>query len=173
MSQRTPQILVVDKDDGALGEIRESLQHLGCEIIAATHSQQALDVAAREVLSLVICDRLMRTDTGVRLSSLIHSVPQNTKVPFLFTSPVQIPDVISRRIGDRNVFFIRKSFEHEAFAMLVEFAMLTPKLIRHHIQSSHAQQGLIAPASKLHADNSFPIVGMPHLNSSSVSVSPF
>ena len=147
MSRTIPQILIVDSDNATLSEIQQSLQRLGCAMFATTHSQQALDVAAREVLSLVICDRLIQADTGVRLTSLIRSVPQNTDVPFLFTSPLQIPDVISRRVDDRNSFFVRKSFEHEAFATLVEIAMLKPQ--------------------------SIPVVGTPHLINSPISAQAF
>jgi len=154
-------ILIVDSDELSLALIRASLETQDYLAFSAIECDQALSVAAKEPLDLVICDCDMRADTGVDVQTLIHSVPKNSGVPFLFTSASQKPDVISRRRNDRNVFFVRKPFEHEAFVELVEFAMWMPNLIRSHIERMHVQQGLQRPHAVPDAGNVFPNVSMP------------
>lgn len=163
------QILIVDSDELSLALIRASLEAVAIEAFSAFDCDQALDVAARESLDLVICDCEMRANTGVDVQTLIHSVPKNSDVPFLFTSCSQQPDVISRRCNDRNVFFIRKPFEHEAFVEFVEYAMWMPNLIRSHIEKMHQQQGLKRPHSAQEAKAVFPTVSIPAFDASQVS----
>jgi len=141
----TTKILVVDQDESSLAEIQASLETRQITAFCALNPQQALDVAAEHSLDLVICDFQARTETGIHLRTLIQSVPRNTNFPFLFTSASQKSDVISRKLGDRNVFFIRKPCERESLLTLVEFAMWTPQLIRTHIRSTHMRQGLNPP----------------------------
>lgn len=138
-------ILIVDPDELSLALIRSSLETQDYLAYYAFDCDKALSIAAKEPLDLVICDSELRTDTGVDVQTLIHRVPMNSNVPFLFTSCSQKPDVISRRCDDRNVFFVRKPFEHEALLELVEFAMWMPNSIRSHIEKMHHQQGLKRP----------------------------
>ena len=154
-------ILIVDEDELSLALIRASLETRDYAVHSAFTCDQALDIAAKEQLDLVICDFDVRADTGVHVQTLIQRVPRNTDVPFLFTSASQIPDVISRRRNDRNVFFIRKPFEHEAFLELVEFAMWMPNLIRSHIEKMHQQQGLKRPHALPESGKLLPAVAMP------------
>ena len=141
----TNRILIVDEDELSLALIRASLETQKFEVTSAFNCRQALNHAAGQSFDLVICDFEMRTETGVSLQVLIQSVPHNARTPFLFTSSTQIPDVISRRVGERNVFFVRKPFEHEAFLELVEYAMWMPRIIRSHIESMHRKKGLKPP----------------------------
>lgn len=153
-------ILIVDEDELSLALIRASLETRDYRVDSAFTCDQALSVAAKEQLDLVICDFDVRADTGVHVQTLIQRVPKNVGVPFLFTSASQIPDVISRRRNDRNVFHIRKPFEHEAFLELVEFAMWMPNLIRSHIEKMHQQQGLHRPHALTDSGNIMPAVSM-------------
>jgi len=143
--KNTTRILIIDGDELSLALIRASLETRDFLVHSALTCDEGLDVAAKEPLDLVICDSDVRANTGVHVQSLIQRVPDNADVPFLFTSASQIPDVISRRWNDRNVFFIRKPFEHEAFLELVEYAMWMPNLIRSHIEKMHREQGLNRP----------------------------
>ncbi|QEG21926.1 response regulator [Mariniblastus fucicola] len=154
-------ILIVDADELSLALIRASLETQDYLALSAFDCGKALDYAASESLDLVICDCDMLTDTGVHVQALIHSIPRNADVPFLFTSSSQKPDVISRRRDDRNVFFIRKPFEHEAFLELVEYAMWMPNLIRSHIEKMHLQQGLKRPHVAALAEKSVSGGGVP------------
>lgn len=157
-------ILIVDADELSLALIRASLETQDYVVFSALNCDQGLNVAAGESLDLVICDCDMRAGTGVNVETLIHSVPENFDVPFLFTSSSQKPDVISRRRNDRNVFFIRKPFDHEAFLELVEYAMWMPNLIRSHIERIHHQQGLqrphVAGSNEIMPDLTVPAFGI-------------
>lgn len=159
-------ILIVDSDELSVALIRASLETQHYLAFAALDCNQALKLAANESFDLVICDCEMRADTGVYFQMLAHSIPKNMDVPFLYTSSSQKPDVISRRRGDRNVFFIRKPFDHESFLELVEYAMLMPNLIRSHIEKMHLQQGLKRPHSASNAGEIFPQVSVPSFDSS-------
>lgn len=159
-------ILIIDSDELSVALIRASLETQDYLVFSAFDSEQALNIAAVESLDLVICDSDLHTSTGANVPTLINRIPKNSDVPFLFTSSSQKPDVISRRLEDRNVFFIRKPFEHEAFLELVEYAMWMPNLIRSHIEKIHSQQGLGKPHSaELHSPQSssgiFPHVSIP------------
>lgn len=153
-------ILIVDSDELSLALIRASLETQDYVVFSAFDCDQALNIAAQESLDLVICDSNVRAGTGVDVPALVNRVPKNSDVPFLFTSSSQIPDVISRRQDDRNVFFVRKPFEHEAFVELVEYAMWMPNLIRSHIEKIHQQQGLRKPHTAPVADKVFPAVSI-------------
>ena len=155
------QILIADADELSLALIRASLETQSYRAFSAFNCEQALNVAAKQPLDLVICDCDMRAGTGVTVETLIHRVPANCDVPFLFTSSSQKPDVISRRQNDRNVFFIRKPFDHEAFLELVEYAMWMPNLIHSHIERIHEQQGLRRPHAVPTAKPIMPAVSMP------------
>lgn len=135
-------VLVVDADELSIALIKSSLETQHFVVTTALDCDVALRHASKNEFSLVICDCDMRAGTGVRIEPLIQSIPGRHDVPFLFTSAHQKPDVISRRRNDRNVFFVRKPFDHEAFLKLVEYAMWMPHLIRSHIQRVHEKQGL-------------------------------
>jgi CheY-like chemotaxis protein len=159
--KKNNRILIVDEDELSLALIRASLETRSYLVDSAFTCDQALDVAAKVQLDLVICDSDVRTDTGVHVHTLIQRVPINADVKLLFTSASQIPDVISRRRNDRNVFFIRKPFEHEAFLELVEYAMWMPHSIRSHIAKMHQQQGLRRPHTVAEEGKIMPAVLMP------------
>ncbi len=162
MRQKIPtRILIVDADELSLALIRASLETQDYSVFSAFNCGQALNVAAKESLDLVICDCDMRANTGVTVETLVHSVPANCDVPFLFMSSTQESDVISRPSKDRNVFFIRKPFDHEAFLELVEYAMWMPTLIRSHIERIHQQQGLRRPHSAPNSEVMMPYVLSP------------
>jgi len=166
--KRTTRILIVDSDELSLALIRASLETQDYLAYSAFDCDQALAVAAKEPLDLVICDSDMRPDTGVDVQTLIRSVPKNSAVPFMFTSCSQKPDVISRRCDDRNVFFVRKPFEHEAFVELVQYAMWMPNLIRSHIEKMHIRQGLKRPHSAGETGKVFPQVSLSVFGSAQV-----
>ncbi len=156
-------ILVADSDELSLALIKTSLETQDIAVASALDCDTALRHAVNGQFNLVISDCEMQTSTGVPLEMLIHSIPEQSDLPFLFTSARQKPDVISRRRNDRNVFFIRKPFDHEAFLELVEFAMWMPHLIRSHIERVHEKQGLSQP----HAPMLPPMMPQPMGNFSS------
>lgn len=154
-------ILIVDEDELSLALIKSSLELHDFHVELCLDCESALEASAKECFSLVICDRSMRLNTGAEVESLIHSIPQNREVPFLFTSSCQQPDVISRRQNDKNIFIVRKPFEHEAFVNLVQFAMWRPHLIRSHIERVHLQQGLKDPYVSQEPVDPAPTLQMP------------
>jgi len=84
-------VLVVDDDPDFLEQHRVMLEISGFEVVTAERSDEALDVANREVPDAFVLDLMMeRTDSGARLARALRRDPRFRDAPIvMLTSVVQ------------------------------------------------------------------------------------
>lgn len=69
-----PKILVVDDEEWAVRIIRKNLSLLDCEVVTATHSQEALDMFKPNVFQAVMLDRAMPGLNGDELAARLKRI---------------------------------------------------------------------------------------------------
>ncbi|MEN6546972.1 MAG: [Fe-Fe] hydrogenase large subunit C-terminal domain-containing protein [Armatimonadia bacterium] len=84
-------VLVVDDDPDFLEQHRLRLASVGFEVIAAERSDEALEIAAREIPDAFVLDLMMeKADSGARLARALRRDPRFRRAPIIMlTSVVQ------------------------------------------------------------------------------------
>jgi signal transduction histidine kinase/FixJ family two-component response regulator len=86
---RAPKVLVVDDDPDFLEQHRIVLSGLGFEVVCAERSDEALEVANREIPDAFVLDLMMeRTDSGARLARALRRDPRFRKAPIIMLTSV-------------------------------------------------------------------------------------
>jgi CheY-like chemotaxis protein len=82
-------VLVVDDDPDFLEQHRLTLESAGFEVVAAERSDEALEVADREIPDAFVLDMMMeRTDSGARLARALRRDPRFRKSPIIMLTAV-------------------------------------------------------------------------------------
>ena len=81
-----PVILVVDDDAPILALMRSLLREFGFETLTATTGEQALEIARRDSLALVLVDRRMPGMSGDDLVRALRALPRDARLPVLILS---------------------------------------------------------------------------------------
>ncbi len=83
---QNPLILVVDDDEPILTLMRSLLREFGFETLTATSGQQALEIAQRDALSLVLVDRHMPGMKGDDVVRALRALQSDGRLPILILS---------------------------------------------------------------------------------------
>lgn len=82
-------VMVVDDDPDFLEQHRIVLESAGFEVISAERSDEALDIADREIPDAFVLDMMMeRTDSGARLARALRRDPRFRKSPIIMLTSV-------------------------------------------------------------------------------------
>jgi CheY-like chemotaxis protein len=81
-----PLILVVDDDLPILMLMRSMLREFGFETLTATTGPEALEIAQRDPLALVLVDRHMPGMSGDDLVRALRALPHDGRLPILILS---------------------------------------------------------------------------------------
>jgi DNA-binding response OmpR family regulator len=79
-------ILVVDDDPGARRLLQFVLAKTGCEILTASDGAQALDIASRQTIQLLVTDVMMAGVDGLKLTQALRQMPAYATLPIIMLS---------------------------------------------------------------------------------------
>lgn len=86
---RAPKVMVVDDDPDFLEQHRIVLSGMGFEVVCAERSDEALEVANREIPDAFVLDLMMeRTDSGARLARALRRDPRFRRAPIIMLTSV-------------------------------------------------------------------------------------
>jgi signal transduction histidine kinase/DNA-binding response OmpR family regulator len=83
LGSRAARVLAVDDDPATLAMIERALAPAGYDVVAASGGVEALDMAARSVPDLVICDLVMPEVDGFGVVAGLKANPLTSSVPIL------------------------------------------------------------------------------------------
>jgi CheY-like chemotaxis protein len=87
--QESAKILVVDDDPDFLEQEQIVLQGMGYEVVTAERSDEALEIADREIPDAFVLDLMMeRTDSGARLARQLRRDPRFRRAPIIMLTSV-------------------------------------------------------------------------------------
>ncbi|MDP6445798.1 MAG: response regulator [Pirellulaceae bacterium] len=116
-------ILIVDDDHDQVFCLRERLQNLGFETIAAHRGDAALDLAENEHPDLVLLDLRLPDANGLDVCSRLSDSPSTWDIPVIILSAVEGPDIIRSSRAAGCTFFVRKPYDPNALLALIECSL--------------------------------------------------
>jgi len=102
-------VLVVDDEIGIVKLLEEVLTDEGHRVLIATNGRRALELAAKEVPTLVVTDFMMPIMDGAGLVKAMASDPLLADIPVVIMSSTPEATVAERSPG--YVAFVRKPFK--------------------------------------------------------------
>jgi DNA-binding response OmpR family regulator len=118
-------ILVVDDDKMILEAISHYLSSEGYEVITATNGLQALELAQKEKLDLIISDIMMPDLSGLSMLSMLKQFYFN-KIPVIIISALDKSDVILSSLGLGADDFMAKPINFKELLIRVKKYTKTP-----------------------------------------------
>jgi len=112
--ERPARILVVDDDPATLEMLQVILRQEGYEVTAASGGIEALDVARRQPLDLVICDLLMPDLDGFGVVASLKADESTRDTPILVLTGQDITDEDKIRLNGDILGVLRKGAAAEA-----------------------------------------------------------
>jgi two-component system, cell cycle sensor histidine kinase and response regulator CckA len=114
-------VLLVEDDDAVRTSIERMLSADGYNVVAAADGEEAVDLARRVRMDIVLTDVAMRGLNGRETAERIrHTHPD---VPILFMSGYTDDAVLRRGVGDRETPFLQKPFGAEDLACAIRDAL--------------------------------------------------
>jgi two-component system cell cycle sensor histidine kinase/response regulator CckA len=101
-------ILIVDDDQMILSLIEEEISQYGYKPILAKNAAEALSLAEKEKVDLLLTDIMMPGTNGIDLAK--QFVALNPKVKILFMSGYVCPSIAHQGIPESEYAFIQKPF---------------------------------------------------------------
>lgn len=122
MSER-PVVLVADDDPDILTLVRFRLERQGCNVLAATDGQDALDLALEHAPDLALLDVAMPRVDGYELTRLLRANGSTRDMPvILLTARVQEAD-IERGVEAGADDYVAKPFSLQELGRRVQAAL--------------------------------------------------
>ena len=107
-------ILAVDDDPAALEMIDKTLRPEGFEVVAVSNGRDALDVARRDGIDLVICDLLMPELDGFAVVAELRSDERTRDIPILVLTAHDVTEADKARLNGNILGVVGKGAMAEA-----------------------------------------------------------
>jgi CheY-like chemotaxis protein len=104
-----PRILVVDDDQPILALMKSLLREFQFEALTASSGAEALEIAQRETLDLILLDISMPEMSGEETIHALRAIPAIRDVPIVIVSGHALPQSEIERLGANGA--IQKPFD--------------------------------------------------------------
>ncbi len=131
-SKNQKKLLLVDDDPNLILLVRDYLEFRGYEVVTAENGREALEILARELPDMIICDIMMPEMDGYGFVEELRKQNQASWIPVLFLSAKgQSQDRIKGLNLGADVYMV-KPFEPEELVAQVESSLKqSGRLIQH------------------------------------------
>jgi CheY-like chemotaxis protein len=126
MSSPRPQqssVLVIDDEPRMLDEVTAVLTRANFACRCCTTPEAALAAAEASPPDLILTDTNLHGHTGVELCEQIRSHLPLARLPVMFLSSGQGPDIIRRSDAAGGSYYLRKPFDPEVLVELIDKAI--------------------------------------------------
>jgi DNA-binding NarL/FixJ family response regulator len=125
-------LLLVDDDPNLVLLVKDYLEFQGYEVTTAENGKEALEVLAKEIPDMIICDVMMPEMDGYGLIEKVRQDPRISWVPVMFLSAKgQSQDRVKGLNTGADVYMV-KPFEPEELVAQVESSLKqATRLMRH------------------------------------------
>ena len=127
-------ILIVDDDPLTLTALAAMLHIGGNECHCARDSEAAVKVARSLKPDLIICDIDLDGENGLDLCRELKEEYGLADTPIVFLSSVEMPDIVQRAREAGGSYYVRKPFDPDVLAEIVDKALWMPHLVNTRIQ---------------------------------------
>jgi len=118
-----PLILVVYDEPEVLGEVAAATTAAGYACHGCATGEAAEEFAQRHLPDLIILDVQLGGQSGLALCERLKSAPALRRVPVMFLSRSQVPDIIRRNDTVGGTYYLRKPLDPRVLVELID--MLT------------------------------------------------
>ena len=126
-------ILVVDSNAESLFTMAAILIAQNHKVQTASNASEAIELADRETLDLMISDTRLSDKSGIELFQEIRQSPEHVDLPAMFVTANQTPDVIRRTHETGAAFHLKKPIDPTVLCELVDKALWMPHLVKSHV----------------------------------------
>jgi len=126
-------VLVIDDEPEVLGSVAAALNRAGYICHCSQTAEAAIEFARSRAPDLIISDINLAGVSGLELCERIKEDPLLKHVPVMFLSGAQIPDIIRRSHAVGGTYYLRKPFDPDVLAELVDKALWMPHLVDDHL----------------------------------------
>ena len=123
-----PLVLVIDDDPQTLREVATALGAANLTCRCCRSPREAIDAAAEASPALIVCDVHLDGESGLETCQRIRQQPGLQRVPVMFLSGAQLPDIIRRSHAVGGTYYLRKPFDPGVLVELVDKALWMPQL---------------------------------------------
>ncbi len=112
-------VMIVDDDDMIIGALKHDLMRQGYQVFTAGNGLQALEIARKEKLDLIITDVFMPDFSGLDLLSLLKQF-YLSNIPVIVISSLHKKDIIMSSIGLGADDFIEKPIDFDELNLRIQ-----------------------------------------------------
>ena len=117
-------IMIVDDDPMILGFIEEEIVQYGYKPILANNAEEALSLAQKEKVDLLLTDIMMPGINGIDLAKKFAVL--NPEVKILFMSGYVCPSLAHQGIPESEYAFVQKPFAHNVLVKKIRRVLSGP-----------------------------------------------
>jgi CheY-like chemotaxis protein len=143
LGQRLPLVLIIDDNQEILEEVAAVLLSANIASHGCTRSEEAFAVATESQPDLILCDMNLFGESGPEVCERIRQQPGLERIPVMFLSTSQMPDIIRRSHGSSSTYCIRKPFSPDVLLGLIETAIGHPHGILQSVASGPLRKTLL------------------------------
>ncbi len=103
-------LLVVDDDPGARRLLQFVLAKTGCDILTAANSVEALGIAEKQPIHLIVTDFMMKGMDGFELTRALRKMPAYSQLPIVMLSARGQIEVDDAEWNNEITFMMAKPF---------------------------------------------------------------
>jgi two-component system sensor histidine kinase/response regulator len=125
-ASQQPLILVVDDQREVLDEVAAVIRAAGYACHGCTTGEAAAEFTRSHVPDLLISDTNLDGQSGLALCERLKDDPALRRVPVMFLSRTQIPDIIRRSHTVGGTYYLRKPLDPMVLVELIDKALCAP-----------------------------------------------
>ena len=134
-----PLVLVIDDEQEVIEEVTAVMTAAGFTCKGCTTGEDALEFARAHTPDLIISDINLRGHSGLALCERIKEEESLRRVPVMFLSGAQVPDIIRRSHAAGGTYYLRKPFDPDVLLELADKALWMPHLVSSHLGRRQAE----------------------------------
>jgi len=124
--KRQAAVLLIDREHEAVTALAEILAAAGYRCMCSTDGETAAACARKLTPDLILSDINLAGHSGVALCERLKLAEGMAKVPVMFLSGSQIPDIIRRSNAAGGTYYLRKPCDPDVLLKLIGKALETP-----------------------------------------------
>jgi CheY-like chemotaxis protein len=117
-----PLVLVIDDEQDVLNTVATTLADANIPCHCCSRPEEAVAFSMETPPDLILCDMNLFGESGPETCERIKQQPGLERIPVIFLSSAQMPDIIRRSHGSNSTYCLRKPFAASVLVGLIDVA---------------------------------------------------
>lgn len=139
-----PLVLLIDDELEAVEGLIQVLAAAGYATRWCGSAESAMRFASRETIDLIVCDLSLQGENGPETCERIMQVTGQGRIPVMYLSVAQIPDIIRRSQETGGHYYLRKPVSPQVVLELIDRALWGTQLRPYRTAPAASPTALIA-----------------------------